>query len=406
MVFTEKANPNREKIKHRSELDEEFGVAVRDNEGEAANHGVYYDDSKYDYMQHLRDIGTGGEGYFVEAPKQKGKGKGRAKLEDALRDLDLQSEQGGMSSVASSNVSLAESLFPDEMLPSEFVQKRSYQDQQDTPDAIAGLQPDMDPSLREVLEALDDEAYVDDDEDIFEALVQDGEEVDESQWAVEHWEDGDDGWESDHTIKADQGEGDGDVKEELSKEAQEESGETGDGLNDDWMEEFNKFRKDAKSQSKVRFGATPSDAQLSIQTGATNISGLRRKKRKGALTASTGYSMTSSVLARTEGQSILDRRFDKLQEDYAEDDHDDDVSMMSGFSGLSKVSGLSKMSKASQGGTSVVRSDFDSIMDEFLGDYSEVGHRRVRKGRPQTGLEQLDEIRKTLGPARIGKQSS
>ena len=192
----------------------------------------------------------------------------------------------------------------------------------------------------------------------------------------------------------------------MSKEALEEESESGDYVNDDWMAEFNKFRKDAKGQSKVRFGATPSDAQLSIQTGATNISGLRRKKRKGALTASTGYSMTSSVLARTEAQSTLDRRFDKLQEEYAEDEHDDNVSMMSGFSGLSKISGLSNMSKASQSEASVVRSDFDSILDEFLGDYAEVGHHRVRKGRPQTGLEQLDEIRKTLGPARIGKQSS
>ena len=36
-------------------------------------------------------------------------------------------------------------------------------------------------------------------------------------------------------------------------------------------------------------------------------------------TASTNYSMTSSSLAQTEGLTLLDARFDKIEEDYAED---------------------------------------------------------------------------------------
>jgi protein LTV1 len=396
MVFTEKANPNRDKIKHRSDLEEEFNASVRDNEGEAANYGVYFDDSTYDYMQHLRDIGMGNEAYFVEAPsKQKAKGKGKLKLEDVLKDLDLQSEAGA-ASVASSNVSLAESLLPDEMLPSEFVQKISYQSQQDVPDDIAGFQPDMDPRLREVLEALEDDAYVDDDEEIFETLAHTGEEVDPTQWEYQDWEgEEDEGWESDRTVKADEDNEQPKSKVELRDPVGEES-ESIEHPNEDWLAEFTKFKKESKSKSKAPLQALPPDLQ-SVQTGATSISGLKRKKRKGALTASTGYSMTSSVLARTEGQSILDQRFDRLQEEYADDEFEDSTSMMSGFSGLSKLS------SASQEPTGV-RSDFDSIMDDFLGSYTEVGQRRVRKGRPQTGLEQLEDIRKTLGPARVGRK--
>ena len=61
-------------------------------------------------------------------------------------------------------------VFGEDMAPSEFVRKTTYQDQQNIPDALAGFQPDMDPRLREVLEALEDDAYVDDDEDIFDNL--------------------------------------------------------------------------------------------------------------------------------------------------------------------------------------------------------------------------------------------
>ena len=195
MVFTEKTNLNRRqsehepedygldhssKIKHRGDLEEEFGFAIRANEGEAANHGIYYDDTEYDYMQHMRDLGGSTEGHFVEAQAPSKTKKGKMKLEDALQNLDIKSESGV--SHANSVASTASSILPDDMLPSEFVRPRTYQDQQDVPDAIAGFQPDMDPRLREVLEALEDEAYVDDDEDIFEALAGDAQEVPQDEW--------------------------------------------------------------------------------------------------------------------------------------------------------------------------------------------------------------------------------
>lgn len=396
MVFTEKALGNKSKVKHRGDLEDEFGLSIRENEGEAANYGIFYDDTEYDYMQHMRDLGEGEDAYFIEAALVKGgKGKGK-KLEDALRDLDLETRSDGGVSLMSgaSAASAAESVFGPEMVESEFMKQTTYQDMQGVPDAIAGFQPDMDPRLREVLEALDDEAYVDDDEDIFAALQEDGEEVERQEWEASHFEDEDEeGWESDHTIKADE-EGHvvktpGDVAENPIKEAPDH----GDG---DWMAELSKFKREVKALEAVKPVKSGVDVQSSLVSGTSSLIAGRRKKRKGGLTSSTGYSMSSSALARTSEQTILDRRFEKIEEEYnADEDVNDSESVLSG------MSGLTGLSAASSQAPSVVRSDFDAICDDFLGSYHKAGKKNVRRGKPQTGMEQLDEIRKGLGPARI-----
>ena len=420
--------PARSKIKSRGDLEDEFGLSVRPNEGEAATYGVFYDDSAYDYMQHMRELGAGGEGFFVEAGGAK-KGKGKEKtvrLEDALRGVELDGgSEAGVSVGSGSVVSRdARDLFGEDLAPSEFVRRTTYQDQQDVPDALAGFQPDMDPRLREVLEALEDEAYVDDDDELFGELAGDGAEVDPVEWEEGAWDEGegggvsidrqyeeDEGWETDDTIKADNSPKSskkktpvplGDSTHLPAPDSVPESTEEGD---DAWLHEFNKFKKDAKV-SKTARAAAPSDL-----TGASALTaGGRRKKRKGALTSTSGYSMTSSALHRTEGLTLLDERFEKIEEEYAAEDFPDDASMVSGISkisGLSKMSGMSGMSGIS--GTSEVpqlRSDFDSIMDDFLGGYSMSGKRRVKKGGYQTGLEQLDEIRKGLGPAKVKAQKA
>jgi len=111
------------------------------------------------------------------------------------------------------------------------------------------------------------------------------------------------------------------------------------------------------------------------------MSGRRRRRRKRAATASTGYSMSSSVLFRTEGQTLLDDRFDKIEEMYNEDSDEED--------------------EAPPKVLPEVRQDFNSIMDEFLGSYNVTGKKkktqRVRKGKFQTGMDQLEEIRRELG---------
>ena len=412
MVFAEmstaNANAGKKKIKRREELDAEFNAQVRENEGEAANHGIYFDDSSYDYMQHMRELGGaavgvgGGEAYFMKAAaidggEEKRKGKGKVGLEEALRDVNLDDAR----SIASGSVTSlkAKELLDADMLPSEFVRKKNYQDQQDVPDAIAGFQPDMDPRLREVLEALDDEAYVDDEDDIFAELAQDELITDEDAWEAAAPDlDEDDGWESDNTVKAGSSKGARQQSVDMLDPTQgvtHDDAATGPDSND-WIAEYNKFKRDAQKSNRQKREAARSEAEMmSTYIGLSSLTGKKRRKRKGALTASSGYSMSSSVLARTEVENILDSRFDKIEEEYGNDDmgdaEDDDgaISQISGFSNTSRTSNAApKLTPA-----------FNAVMDDFLHNHYVVGRSRLKKGPHQTGLEQLDEIRKGLGPA-------
>jgi protein LTV1 len=415
------AATGRSKIKSRRDLEGEFQENVRKNEGEAAIHGVYYDDTEYDYMQHMRDLGSGGgEAYFVEAPAEKKKGKQKMDLADALRNTSLQDRQSDAGLSMNSNVSSVSDVFGEDMAASEFVRKNTYQDQQNIPDAIAGFQPDMDPRLREVLEALEDDAYVDDEDDIFGELAKDGYEVDQLEWddsldvddrdAMDRFlDEEDDGWESDATIKASSPAPavKSNPMDPASLPAPDEAPAATQEGDLAYLDEFKKFKNDVKSAKPSR-PAAPSAMESSVISALT--SGGRKKKRKGALTGTSGYSMSSSALHRTEGLTLLDQRFDKIEEEYADDgfgDFPDDESMVSGMSkmsGISKMSGMSMMSGASMWSGSEappLRSDFDSIMDDFLVNHHVQGKMRVKKGKQQSGLEQLEEVRKGLGAARV-----
>ena len=414
-----------------SELDFE---SMRENEGEAAEYGVYFDDTKYDYMQHLRDLGEGGgESHYVEAipTKVKGKkgGKNAIRLEDALAQVQLRDDEDD----ASEAPSLVESGMSSFSRTTKG--KRVLESQQDVPDEIAGFQPDMDPRLREVLEALEDDEYVDDkdEEDVFGALVTQGKnsgELDLREFEAEFPEE-DDGWESDVTEKAPEqprqlqmpiGENDEvrdfDVAGEQSLGADVAANAAAE--DGDWLKDFAKYKRDAKkAPAPLQAGSmiAPSAVQDQAPSLYTlNGTPLRQKKRKGALTDPSAYSMTSSSLNRGEGLQFLDRRFDqvekmyKLEEDDEFDEMDGSASMMSGMTGASKMSKMSALSSASFAEPGAVRSDFDGMMDDFLGDWNKAnpgGKRKGAKGKRGKngnevyGLQQLEEVRKELGPARL-----
>jgi len=64
----------------REALEDEIDVdEIRQNEGEAAEYGIFFDDTEYDYMQHLRTVGEQPDAVLLEAPGQKDKGKGKSK---------------------------------------------------------------------------------------------------------------------------------------------------------------------------------------------------------------------------------------------------------------------------------------------------------------------------------------
>lgn len=360
------------KARRLDELASELGseaTNIRANEGEAASYGVYFDDSEYDYMQHLRDLNSGGgEVVFIEANTagSRSKGKQKESLEEALRRVDLEQKPG--------------EILDQEILPSKNLTRVTYEAQQDIPDSIRGFQPDMDLRLREALKALDDDAFVvDDDDDVFQQLAQDGRELDDLGFEeMSRDECDEDGWESDGTAKP--------IKEynETIPDLVRTDEQPEEGPSQDWLEDFKTFKKEQSNGRRPVVAPSQSEMQ-STWTSTTN--GGRRKKRKGALTDASSYSMTSSSLVRTEQMTLLDARFDKIEERYNEDVEDD----------MGSVSAVSTASSV----TGPVRRDFDGILDDFLGNYTKPGKRTSKKSKAQTGLEQLEEIRRELGPARM-----
>ena len=428
-------------LEDSDELDFEH---MRENEGEAAEHGIYFDDTKYDYMQHLRDLNEGNgesQSYFVDAlpTKVKGKNKQRQKqpmrLEDALAQVDIHGNDDEEGSVVPSLID-GSSIF------SRSTKKRVLEAQQDVPDEIAGFKPDMDPRLREVLEALEDDAYVDDkdDEDVFGALGLDGinnGELDLGEFEAEgdvFGEGEDEGWESDATEKAEVQIMKSELKMPSQTSTLDASGEpvsleTGEQLDQDaaatasaedgdWLRDFAKYKRDTAASKKAAPVQAGSIAASGVQDRAPSLytlngTPLRQKKRKGAQTNPSAYSMTSSSLNRGPGLELLDRRFDQVEKMYSVDENDEfdeNGSMVSGMTGMSKMSKMSALSTASFADPGAVRSDFNGLVDDFLGDWSKAnpgGKRRGAKGKRGKngnevfGLQQLEEVRKELGPARV-----
>lgn len=79
LKYVPPSNSKSQQTVTRESLEEEIDVkTVRRNEGEAAEHGIYFDDTEYDYMQHLRSVGDAPNAVLLEAPSN-AKDKGRAK---------------------------------------------------------------------------------------------------------------------------------------------------------------------------------------------------------------------------------------------------------------------------------------------------------------------------------------
>lgn len=439
---------------------------MRQNEGEAAEHGVFYDDSNYDYMQHMRDLGTGtGDATWVDASsRQKGKGKEKQTLEDALRESSLEDDT---QSIAGSSVSgysiVRSSVGGSSMAGGSRItnpQRTIFEQQQDVPDELAGFQPGMDPRLREVLEALDDDEYVDDEDDIFGELAQEGQEVDRNEWEASLYDQEDDeGWESDETEKPmneyrNMNKDALDLRDlkqnkaHLTPDDHEANGYKQLHIDtpidtsipapsmesQDLLATLAASKRGADNKPTLQQPKSPkaSDVSSSSQLSSSSSAFLgRKKKRKGALTSGSDFSMTSSALARTETMSMLDARFDKLAEDYMDDDvgdeadSEDNISVASGMTGatsMSRASGFSTAIRSSAWGGSQAPSEapslattdqFNSILDDFLGNVDGSAKRRLmRKGGTQgqyvsgQGMKQLDELRSGLGPARLKSRYS
>ncbi|OBZ68534.1 Protein LTV1 [Grifola frondosa] len=324
----------------------------RANIGEATLYGVYFDDTDYDYMQHLRPVGLqedGVDSILLEAVS-KPKGKARARDKDPIALLDL----------------------PADTLPSTSELPRNYESQQGIPSSIAGFQPDMDPHLRQVLEALEDDAFVEDNlqDDFFNDLVADGERDPDVYVTFEFREEG--------VL-----EGEGGVPHDQGGAAQEAEAE-----DEDWEARFAHFKKAQKAAPPTDFSDDDVCSEGADTVGTLpQFSVIGGKRRRKGTSDASGYSMSSSSMFRNEGLTTLDERFDQMQREYDEDEDEE-------------IDGASDDSDEAPD-LITSREDFDTIMNEFLDNYEILGGKMRPVLAGGTGAEKLETVRKALGEIRL-----
>ncbi|ODQ82023.1 hypothetical protein BABINDRAFT_160233 [Babjeviella inositovora NRRL Y-12698] len=351
------------------ELDFEEQIAqgsIRPNEGEAAVYGITYDDSKYDYMQHLKPIGRG-DGVFM--PK-----KGVEDVKKNTGELVFRDDAPDIRQLVEEKELLA--------APSQVQVKATYQDQQNVQDAIAGFRPDMDPRLREVLEALNDEAYLDeshdvDDGDVFGDLLQGGE-ADEAEFFGDEYEED---WDLDNFEDEYSQYDEPEQREYVEQQQKSENPET----NQDWESHFKLFKQKQKAVANDWDSDDDFEAEEAEEDqvgdlpefGAKKVSKTKQRKKKGAMTDTSAFSMTSSALFRTEGLTLLDDRYDRLVKSTYK-------KSLSGFGNEDRYGEDGEVAYSSEEEEEYTpfemaneRPDFENMLDDFLDNYELEGGRRL-----------------------------
>lgn len=356
---------------------------IRANEGLAAQYGIFFDDSKYDYMQHLKPIGQGNDGVFIERQDKK---------DTKEKKID------------------PEKLFRDQ-LPSEKQVKHDYA-LQNIPYELQGFNPNLDPRIREVLEALEDEAYIEDqkssiqdsDEDVFATLLKSGEvegdelydEFDGDSDAYDEWDM--DNYEEEYSEKYNS---DNFEEQELPYNKEEAPEDALDSIqnqvliNNNWQKDFERFRKesnnrkndwdsddDFESEAEETIADLPN---IKSSNECSKKSNTKLRKKKGAMTDCSSFSMSSSALFRTEGLTLLDDRYEQYAKKYSADNDENYEEFQ----------------------IENERGDFEELLDDFLNNYElESGGRKlVKKNEEKSKIqESADSISKSKVAARRNKE--
>ncbi|KAL6949750.1 hypothetical protein ACO0QE_000407 [Hanseniaspora vineae] len=374
--------------------------------GEAALYGIQFDDSKYDYTQHLKPIGLDPENSVFIAKRGSAGPSSKAQNTPKPSKKDI-AEMFTEDRYKEADKIKSEPVFKFGMAKPEYLEH-----QVDIADDLKGFKPDMDPALREILEALEDDAYVinedvvvdqkklgkiapfgeksdgnladiqeeDDDEhdeeenyqaetyrseedfeegddDIFAELLGSGEagengayEVDE--WDIDNYEDdfgnGAEGNGSSAAIDLSQFDDDLSKFNEVGwgsdmssfKKAQDRNGGFDDESVNDFESEF--------AEDQDQLGDLLSFGSQSI---AGKSKSRKQRRKKGAMSDTSGFSMSSSAIARTEVMTVLDDKFDQVIDGYQNYEDEQVDSDYEEFD----------MSKE--------RPDLESMLDDFLDNY-------------------------------------
>ncbi|CAE6469194.1 unnamed protein product [Rhizoctonia solani] len=321
------------KGKTRADLEQTLPDAKseRANIGEAAEHGVYFDDTDYDYMQHLRPVGMTPDAILLEAPdKIKGKGKNREIVTLPGESLPSQKE-----------LSLAAARDAMQSIPSE----------------LAGFNPNLDQHLRQTLEALDDDAFVGNDnisgeqelEDLFGELLGGGERDDGEKGEWNEWEFREQGIEPHATATMSNRDASDDLVSRVAafKQAQARA-----------LDELSGEDEPEDSEGGDTIGKLPSLPPISVIGG--------KRRRKGTGSDASGFSMSSSSVFRNEGLRGLDEQFDRVS---APPCFTDDIRDSDGDHEASLSKDLTEDDSDEAPELLDTREDLEGMMDEFLEKY-------------------------------------
>ncbi|GAA5871414.1 hypothetical protein JCM8547_002659 [Rhodosporidiobolus lusitaniae] len=365
------------------QYDDEFDAAAA--AGDAAAYGILFEDAgEYDYMQHLRTVGGGGETYLVEAPVQSKQGKGKGKATDGFQLNEAAARREAFT-------------MPEDALPSHPLDEVSYTAATTSRAEETGLRPDLDPSIRQVLEALDDDAYAaddgtgTDDEDAFwEGVMAGGEvdDLDEQEWSDE---------EGDEVEGAVRG-----VKKLAIDGEEEEEEEEGA-----WA-----AVKRFKAAQAAAGGASEDEDDFASEGGDTiadlKAASARRPARRRAPSAvGSAFSMSSSAMFRNDQLRHLDDRFDQIEKLYNEESDD------SWGGSDEEVDSEDDEELAAKHANQ--REDLDKIMDDFLSRYEVIGGKfrpvldplhadATEGGEVSANNSKLDRIRAELANLDLGEE--
>ncbi|KAL6925637.1 hypothetical protein ACO0SA_000238 [Hanseniaspora valbyensis] len=370
--------------------------------GSAADYGINFDEKEYNYMQHLKPMGQDPDAVFIPAPEPA--------ISSKKREENLESLFGNLLLKENKN---EQPNFQFGRATDQYLEK-----QVDILDSIKGFKPDMDPRLKEVLTALDDEAYVvnqdvnidksvrdklekneldldvigdEDEDDFFNQLLQGGEgngdeefggEVDEDNWDLDEF---DDQYYDDENFNEEDFQEEEIIKKEIvnntdpfnieniaklneiswgqdmrtMKKNQKEFGDEENEEDINSMNNFDELEDGDDEEENDAFGELPTFNN----TNKTGNNSRKQRRKKGALSDISGFSMSSSAITRTEIMTILDDKFDKViggYENYEEDQYDDDYEEFD---------------------MSNEREDLDDLLDDFLDNYelSEGGRKLTKK---------------------------
>ena len=383
---------------------------VRANVGEAALYGVYYDDTEYDYMQHLRAI-----------PDNENSRRGGA-------DEDDDTEAVWVPSAVQPKERAPRFALKDEQAPADgqpgLLLPASVFASQETPLALVhegetqGLQPDMDPHLRQTLEALDDDAFVVDDADdaFFADIVQDGA-WDGRRTEEDAWRDaapeGDDIWLDPLQRALKERDAAGGDEAALSLEARialfkaqaKAAGSDGAASDDEDHDTLGELPAPPPPRARPAGSVSSTGSALGRKGAPGALARRAASTRAGSVGGgSTVWSMTSSSMARNEQLTDLDARFDQVIRAYG--------GHATGDPALDALHGAFEHAPSDDDDDEILdhetaerltRGDLDAILDDFLEHHEVIaGQLKPTLGdRSTTADEKLTMLREALGEARI-----